>query len=96
MRDHVGVDADGGRRRAGRVGRVGAHRLGGQRAHLARGVLALERGQVDHPDGQVDGARLGGGLDRAGAERRGAGLGADLVDAGEAVQEAPQRAVGDR
>ena len=36
--DHVGVDADRGGRRAGRVGRVGAHRLGGQGADLAGGV----------------------------------------------------------
>ena len=92
-RDHVGVDADGGGRRAGRVGRVGVHRLGGERADLAGGVLALERGQVDHPDRQVDRVRLGRGLDRAGAEGGRAGLGADLVDAGEAVQEPAQRGV---
>ena len=36
------------------------------------------------------------GLDRAGAERRRAGLGADLVDAGQAVQEPPERRLGGR
>ena len=52
--DQVVVDADrgdGGRRR---VGRVGALRLGAQRADLAGGVRALQRGQVDHRDRQVD------------------------------------------
>ena len=37
--------------------------------------------------------RLRRGLDRAGPERRGPRLGADLVDAGEAVQEAAQRSL---
>ena len=92
--DHVRVDADRGGRRAGRVGRVGAHRLGGEGAHLAGGVLALERGEVDHPDRQVDGVLLGGGLDRPGAELRCPRLGADLVHTREPVEEAPQRGVG--
>ena len=95
-RDHVGVDADRGDLRGGRVGRVGPQRLGAQRADLARGVLPLQRGEVDHRDRQVDRPRLGRGLDRPGAERGGAGLGADLVDAGQAVQEPAQRGVGGR
>ena len=37
---------------------------------------------------------LDGRLDRPGGEHRGPGLGADLVDAGQPVQEAPQRGVG--
>ena len=39
--------------------RVGAPRLGAQAANLARRVRTLERGQVDHPDGEVQGAHLG-------------------------------------
>ena len=91
--DHVGVDADRGGRRARRVGGVGVHRLRGEGAHLARGVLALEGGQVDHPDRQVDGPRLGGGLDRAGPETGCTRFGTDLVDARQAVQEPAQRVV---
>src|SRR5688500_18712676 len=59
----VAVDADRGDRRARGVGRVGTAGLGGQAADLARGVGALERGQVDHRDRGVDRPRLGGGLD---------------------------------
>ena len=92
--DHVGVDADRRRGGAGRVGGVGAHGLRGERAHLALGVLALERGQVDHRDREVEGVGLGRRLDGPGAERGGALLGADLVDPGQPVQEAPQRRVG--
>src|SRR6478735_5801527 len=91
--DHVGVDADGGGGRTGRVGRVGAHRLRREGADLPVGVLALERGQVDHPDGQVDGEGLRGGLDRAGGQTGGAGLAPDLVDARKAVEESAERGV---
>ena len=93
-RDQVGVDADRGDRRhvTGRTGPGGAA-LRAQRAHLARGVRAFQGGQVDHPDRGVDRPRLGGGLDAAGGQRRRPGLGADLVDAGQAVQEPPQRRV---
>ena len=85
-----------GRGRAGRraVGRVRADRLGAERPDLARGVRAFQRRQVDHRDGEVDGVRLGGRLDGTGAERGGARLQADRVDAGQPVQEAAQRAVG--
>ena len=92
-RDHVGVDAHGRGHRAGRVGRVRVHRLGGEGADLAGGVLPLQRGQVDHPDREVDRELLGRGLDRAGAERGGTGLRADLVDTGQPVQEPAQRVV---
>ena len=76
------------------VGRVGPDRLRAQRAHLADGVLALERGQVDHRDGEVQRPRLGGRLDGAGRQAGGARLAADLVDAGQTVQEAAQRSRG--
>ena len=92
--DQVAVDADGGDGRAGRVGGVGAAALGAQGPHLARRVLALERGEVDHADGEVEGERLGRGLDRPGGERRGPGLDADLVDAGQPVEEPAQRGGG--
>ena len=68
--DHVAVDADRGGPRRRRVERVGHEGLGAQRADLADGVGALERGQVDHPDGGVDRPGLARRLDRAGAERR--------------------------
>ena len=50
----------------GHVGalRVGPARLRAQRAHLAGGVGALQRGQVDHRDRQVDGRQLRRLLDR--------------------------------
>jgi hypothetical protein len=74
------VDAHG---RAGRDlghGRRGADRLGAQVAHLADGVGALERGQVDHRHGEPDALLLGGGLDRALAKHRGALLDAHPID----------------
>ena len=90
----VAVDADGRDRRAGRVAGVGPLGLGGQGADLAGGVGALQRGQVDHRDRGVDRPGLRRRLDRAGAEHRDAGLGADLVDAGQAVQEGAEGRVG--
>ena len=89
-RHHVAVDADGGD--AGRRGvrGVGVHRLRDERAHLAGGVGALERRQVDELDDAVERPLLGARLDRAGAEPGGALLEADGVDAGDAVQVAPQ------
>ena len=59
----VRVHADGGDHRRGRVGGVGALGLGAQRADLARRVLALQRGQVDHRDRGVERPSLGRGLD---------------------------------
>ena len=88
--DQVVVDADRGDGGDRGVGRVGALGLGAQGLDLARGVGALERREVDHPDRQVDGPRLGVGLDRPGGERGGALVGADLVDAGQPVQELAQ------
>jgi hypothetical protein len=78
--DHVAVDADRGRAGGGEVARVGGEGLGGQAAHSAVGVGPLERGQVDHRDGQVDRPALAVVLDRARAQSRGAGLAPHLVD----------------
>ena len=90
----VAVDADGGDRRAGRVARVGAAcALAASAADLAGGVGSLQRREVDHRDREVDGPGLRRRLDRAGAEHGGARLGADLVDAGQAVQEGAERRV---
>jgi hypothetical protein len=47
---------------------------------LAGRVRALERGQVDHRHGEANALLLGGGLDRALAERRGALLDPDAID----------------
>ena len=48
---------------------IGVGGLRAQRAHLARRVGALERGEVDHRDRGVDGPGLGRGLDAAGGQR---------------------------
>ena len=46
-------------RRSGWLGSAGrAHALGAQRADLALSVLALERGQIDHPDREVERPQL--------------------------------------
>ena len=79
-----------GRGVSGRSG-SGSMRLAGQVAYLARGVGALQRGQVDHRDGQVDGRQLGGLLDRPGGQPGGPLLDPDRVDAGQPEQEAAQR-----
>ena len=79
----VGVDADRGDRRDVGVVGVGPHGLRAQRPDLAGRVGALQRGQVDHGDGHVDGLQLGGLLDRAGGEHGRAALQPDLVDAGQ-------------
>src|SRR5579875_2633442 len=86
----VRVHADGGDLRRGRVGRVGAPGLGAQRPHLARGVLALQRGQVDHRDGGVERPALGRGLDRPAGQRGRPRLRPHPVHPGQAVQGAPQ------
>ena len=88
---HVRVHAYRGGGGAVRVGRIGPARLEAERTHLAWGVRALQRRQVDHPDGQVDARGLGRGLYRPGAEPGGAGLEAHLVHAGQTEQEAAQR-----
>ena len=80
-RHQVRVDADRRDRRRARVGRVRLAGLGAQRPHLARGVRALQRGQVDAPDGQVQRPLLGLLLDAPGRQRRRPRLRADLVHA---------------
>ncbi len=60
-------------------------------AHLAGGVLALQRRQVDHRDRQVERLCLGGRLDGARRQRGGARLTTHLVDTGEPAEEAAQR-----
>src|SRR5580704_5586461 len=87
----VRVDADRGDLRRGRVGGIGAFGLGADGPHLARCVLALQRGQVDHRDGHVERPLLGRGLDRPAGERGRPGLRPDLVHPGQPVQELPQR-----
>src|SRR5579863_5090441 len=87
----VWVDADRGDLRCGRVGGIGAFGLGADGPHLARRVLALQRGQVDHRDGHVERPLLGRGLDRPAGEHGRPGLRPDLVHAGQPVQELPQR-----
>src|SRR6478736_1282390 len=88
---HVRVDAQRGHLRGVRLIGVGSASLGGQRAHLARGVRALQGGQVDHGDGQVDRGQLAGLLDGPGGEPGGTLLEPDRVDPRQAVQEAAQR-----
>ena len=79
-RDEVRVDADRGDRRHARLARVGPNRLRGKRGHLAGSVLALERRQVHHPDGELEGEDLRLLLDRALRKRCGALLECDRVD----------------
>ena len=83
-------------RRSGQLGSAGSGRraLAHRARDLAGCVLALERREVDHRDGQVEGVLLRGRLDRPGGEGRGPGLGAHLVDAGEARHEQVQARVG--
>ena len=85
--DHVGVDADGGHRWAARVAGVGTAALGAERAHLAGRVLPSRVVRSIIRDRDVDGPALGVGLDRPGGQRGGSRVGADLVDAGQPVQE---------
>ena len=79
------------RRRRPAGSRVGRGRGGGPWRHSARtlpgvsGPSSVVRSTIEIAS--VDRPRLGGGLDRAGAQHRRAGLGADLVDPGQAVQE---------
>ena len=91
--DQVRVDADRGDRRHRGIGRVRAQRLGAHGPDLAGRVGAFQGGQVDHPDGQVQGLQLGGLLDRPGGQARDPGLGADLVHRRQPVQDLPQRGV---
>src|SRR5438477_633930 len=62
------------------LARLPTRRLGAERAHLAGGVRALQRGQVHAADRQVQRPQLGLLLDRALAERGRTLLDAHLVD----------------
>ena len=62
--DHRRVDADRRDGRDGRVARLWVHGLDAQRPDLAGRVLPLERRQIHHPDGQVEGPQLRRLLDR--------------------------------
>ena len=90
-RDEVRVDADGGDRRARRVGRVGPDRLRAERRDLAGRVLALERRQVAAADRERERPELRLPLDAALGELRGALLDADLVDRADPRQPLLQR-----
>ena len=78
--DEVRVETDCRNRRHRRVQRIGPHRLRAQRRDLARRVLALEGGQIHHPDREVERLQLGLALDRPLRERRGALLERHGVD----------------
>src|ERR1700722_13688449 len=86
----VRIDAHRRDRRHGRVVRVRVLGLGAHRAYLARGVLALQGGQVDHRDRQVQRQPLRRGLNRPGGQHRRARLGPDAVHTGQSVQEPSQ------
>src|SRR5215472_1340313 len=72
--------------RSGRIGQVWMHALHTHRADLARSVSTLERGQVDHPDRQVERMQLGVLLDRARSQPRDALVDSDLIHSWKAVQ----------
>src|SRR5690606_16884852 len=69
--------------------------LGHERAHLARGVGALEGRQVDELDDAIEGPRLRARLDRSCGEPRRALLEADRVDARESLEVLPEAALGE-
>ena len=83
-----GVDADRGDAGDRRVGRVRPDALGAQSARtLPVGVLPLERGQVHHPDGELERPDLGCLLDGPLLERVDALVDAHLVHAADAVEQ---------
>jgi hypothetical protein len=87
----IGVHADrSDRRDVGMVG-IRPHRLCTQRPDPPGGVRALQRRQIDHGNGHVDRLEFRVGLDGPGREDRRTTLQPDLIDAGQPVQEAPQR-----
>ena len=86
------VDADRRDVRDRRIARLRVDRLGAQRPDLARGVLPLERGQVDHPDRQVERPQLRGLLDRALLERLDPLVDPDLVDRADPSEQPAERA----
>jgi hypothetical protein len=79
-RDEIRVDAERGHRGNPRIRRIRSDGLRRQRGDLPRRVLALQRGQVHHPHGQIEGEELCLALDRAAGQRSRALLDCDLVD----------------
>ena len=78
-RNQVRVDADRGAGGHARIGGIGVDRLRRERRDLAGRVGALERGQVDAADGELERLELRLLLDRALRERGGALLERDRI-----------------
>src|SRR5262249_34620187 len=74
----------------------GPNGFGAESCDLARGVGALQRGQVHAADGKIQGPELRLLLDGAPGQRRGALLGADLVDRAHAAHERAELRQGHR
>ena len=91
--DQVGVHAHGGDRGDVGVGRNPATRALAHRPLTLPHARALQRGQVDHPDGHVEGPELGLTLDGPGGQRGRPLLRTDLVHAGQPVQHQAQRRI---
>src|SRR5439155_12781575 len=70
-RNQIRIDADGGHRRDPGIARIGPDRLGRQRGHLSRGVLALEGREIHHSHRKLERKDLGLALDRSLRERGG-------------------------
>src|SRR5271157_628893 len=75
---------------AATIGGVGSAGLGAQRADLARRVLPLQRGQVDHRDRGVECPLLGRGLDGPAGQHGRSRLRPHPVHPGQPVQEPSQ------
>ena len=88
--DHRGVDADRRHARDRRVAGVGPDALGAERRDLAGGVCPLQRGQVHHPDRQLQRPDLRRLLDRPLAELGRPRLDGDLVDGAHAAHQGPE------
>ena len=88
--DHRRVDAHRRHVRDRRVAGLRAHRLDAQRPDLARRVLPLERGEIHHPDRQVERPQLRCLLDRAALQRIDPRVDPDLVDGGDPSEQAAE------
>ena len=82
MADHLGIDADGGARRHLVFCLDGLERFPAKISHLARGVLAFQRGQIHHGDHHLQPGQFGAGFDAAPRERSRAFLHHHLVHRG--------------
>ena len=83
-RHQLGVHTHRGHRGHRPVGGVGTARPGTQGLDPLGGVGSLQGGEVHHPNGQIQGRRLGRGLDRAGTQGRGPLLQPHRVHRGDA------------